>query len=397
MSQGVLTEVSRPAVRPVTVLAAASFAVIGGSLTLPGTLLPLLLERLGISLVEAGSMLAAQPVAYLVTVMAAWRLIGRLGMRAVLSLGVLTYAAGFAGFGLVSTWRAGAAMLFVSGLGFGAVEVAINTLLINVGGERRANLLNLTHLFFGLGAFVWPVVTAQAVVAGVSWRWLFLAAGGVMGVVALGWGVQPLGGAGESVPPATRPSQQGVYSRLTLMLAVLLGLYVGCDLGIGGWLTKYMVTERGVNLTYAGNSLSLYWLALASGRLVLSFPSLHVRQQRLLVGLPVVATAALTAALLVHAPWICAVCFAATGLGFSGIFPAVIALGGQHHPHDVAGATSVVVAGAALGGIVFPWTMSAIADAVGLTAGMGFYASLCAAMVVLAIIVDRMLAVQTNA
>ena len=44
-------------------LSAASFGVLGACLTLPGTLLPVLVEQFGIRLVQAGSMLAMQPCA----------------------------------------------------------------------------------------------------------------------------------------------------------------------------------------------------------------------------------------------------------------------------------------------------------------------------------------------
>jgi hypothetical protein len=46
----------------------------------------------------------------------------------------------------------------------------------------------------------------------------------------------------------------------------------------------------------------------------------------------------------------------------------------------------VMIAGAGLGGIVIPWTMSAVAEAAGLVAGMAVYAVLCAAMLVQALL-----------
>jgi fucose permease len=162
----------------------------------------------------------------------------------------------------------------------------------------------------------------------------------------------------------------------------MLGVYVGTEVGIGGWLTKYMVTVREVTLTYAGNALSVYWLGLAAGRLVLSMLSHRIREETLLVGLTLSASVAWCSALIVAAPVGSVICAGFTGLAFSGIFPAIIALGGRSHPHDTAGVTSVMIAGAGLGGIVIPWTMSAVADAAGLVPGMAVYGLLCAAMVV---------------
>jgi fucose permease len=376
--------------RRAVVLSAASFGILGGCLTLPGTLLPLLVERFGIRLVEAGSMLALQPVGYLLAVTVAGRLIEGYGMRPVLAAGMLTSAAGFAGFGLISGWTGGASMMLIGGLGFGVMEVGTNTLLIVAGGERRSNLLNLAHLFFGVGSFITPVLAAHAVAAGVSWRITFLVAGAATAAVAAGWALFDVQDV-AAVRPAGGSARTALRSPSALLLAAMLGAYVGTETGIGAWLTKYMVTVRQVTLIYAGNTLSTYWLGLAAGRLALSVLSHRTREEVLLVVLTLVAAIAMCGVLMAERPLAVVICAALTGLGFSGIFPAVIALGGRSHPHDTAGVTSVMIAGAGLGGILIPWGMSAVADAVGLIAGMSVYAVLCAVMALLALIVPFIL------
>ena len=193
--------------RFIVTLSALSFGSLGACLTLPGTLLPLLVEQFEIRLVEAGSMLALQPTGYLLAVIAAGRLINRFGMRGVLSVGLLTSAAGFAGFGLASGWVSGATMMFVTGLGFGVMEVGTNTLLINIGGERRANLLNFTHLFFGVGSFVGPAVSAHAVAAGASWRIAFAVAGLLIATLGVGWSFLRLAVTSQSAAHASEPRQ----------------------------------------------------------------------------------------------------------------------------------------------------------------------------------------------
>lgn len=373
------------------VLSAITFGVFGACMTLPGTLLPILVEQFAIRLVEAGSMLALQPIGYLLSVLVAGTLIDRFGMRAMLRAAMLTSAGGFVGFGLTSHWAAGAAMMWVTGLGFGVQEVATNTLLINLGGERRANILNLAHLFFGVGSFVGPFLAAHGVAAGVSWRVAFAVAGGLAAAVGVGWSLLPAD-AGMPAPDASDiPRRRARRSPLAMTLAVLLGLYVGVEMGIGGWLTKYMVTVRHVALDTAGNTLSVYWLGLAAGRFILSVLSHRFREESLILVLAGAATTALAAALLSPTLWGATAGFAATGFGFSGIFPAVIALGGRHHPHDTAQVTSMMIAGAGLGGIVVPWLMSAIADRGGLVAGMTFYLATAAIMVLLAAVLRRFL------
>lgn len=374
------------------VLAAASFAAVGGCLTVPGTLLPVLVDAFNIRLVEAGSMFALQATAYLLSVVSAGRVIQRCGMRVTLCVGMLGFAAGFAGFGLVSTWSGGATMMFISGLGFGVVEVTLNTLLVAMGGARRANLLNLAHLFFAVGAFIGPAAAARAVAGGVSWRTVFGVAGGLAAAVALGWALQPIPHAArvDDSPAQEQARATPLRSKLTMVMALMLAAYVGAEMGIGGWLSKYMVAVRGVDLSYAGTAVSLYWMGLAAGRLVLSATSQYLSEQRLVLGLTIFAAAAFAFALVTPQPALAVVAFALTGLGFSGIFPGVIALAGRYHPDNVAGITSAVVTGAALGGITIPWVMSAVADGFGLVAGMGFYLIMCGLMIVLAVAINAL-------
>jgi len=378
-------------------LAACSFGVLGACLTLPGTLLPILVEHFHLRLVEAGSMMALQGVGYLFAVVAAPRLIGRFGMRSVLLAGLLIAGAGLIGFARMTNWIGGASTMFVVGVGFGAMEVTANTLLIAIGGERRANLLNFTHLFFGVGSFVAPALTTRAVDAGISWQSVFLAAGVVTAGVGLGWRVL-FAQAAVTAQPDVAPQGHGARrSPLVVLLAIALAAYVGAEIGIGGWLTKYMVSQHNVTLTYAGTVLSLYWLGMAGGRLALTVLAHRVRDDLLLIGLAAFATVAGIAALLAPGPVPAAVCFALTGLGFSGIFPAAIALAGRCYPDDTAAVTSTLIAGGAVGGISIPWIMSAIADGFGLVAGMSFYALMTAAVAALTIAIKLALSREAPA
>lgn len=372
--------------RGVVLLASASFGALGACLTLPGSLLPILVEAFEVRLVEAGSMLALQPVGYLLSVFAAQRLIARLGARRVVAYGLLVYALGVVAFGLVRGWLQGSVVMFLGGLGFGAMEVAGNTLVLAVGGARSNNVLNFVHIFFGVGSLATPVAVTQAVAMGASWRAVFIVTGLLTAIVALAWNLVPEVPVAREERHASAPRR----SRLVpILLAAILGLYVGVEMGVGGWLTKFLVSERGVDLSFAGAVLSAYWLGLAAGRFVLAFAAHYVEERTLLLALTIASTATLTLATFAPGAWTATVLFTATGVGYSGIFPSVIALGGRFQPENTAAITSILISGAGIGGIAVPWLMSAISDGASLTAGMGFYAVMNAAMAVLAALVAR--------
>lgn len=368
------------------VLASLSFATLALCLVLPGALLPLLVERFQMRLMEAGSLLALQPAGHLLAVAAAPRAIEAIGCRNTLRCAFMIPALAYFAFGWAHSWPVGAAIMFASGLGIGMVEVATNTLIIMQGGGRSTSLLNLTHLFFGVGAVVVPILTTQAVAAGISWTGICVFTGFFTAAVGIAWSLLP-----REEPTLRRHGAEEAKLQwgLLLLLAAGMAVYVGAEMGLGSWLTKYMMSRHAMALTGAGKVLSLYWLGLTAGRLILSLVAHRVTDERLLVGLTIFASVAVLIAVSSDSALLSTIGFTATGLGFSGVFPGIIALGGRSHPHAAARATSVLVAGAGLGQIILPWCMSLLADSAGLNTGMIVYAVLCVALAVIAVLIKR--------
>lgn len=369
-------------------LGSASFGLLGACMTLPGALLPVILDALAIGLMEAGSILALQPLGFLLAVLLATRASERFGLGRMIAFGMLAAGSGFAAFA-ASTSPAPAAMaMLVAGTGIGLAEVGANAAVIRVAAQRSGRILNFVHLFFGVGSFVAPAMATQALDLGMSWRGAIWGAALTTAVVGcLWWRVR---GTPASAAPDSATRAAARRSPAVLLLAVTLGLYVGTEMGIGSWLSKFLVHRHGVDIAYGGRVLSLYWGGLALGRLLLSLVSVRPGKEELqLVLLSMVASLGLAAALLAPTPGLSAAGFAVTGLGFSGIFPGVVALGGRYQPAAVTAATSVIITGAGLGNITIPWTMSVVAETAGLTRGMSVYAVMCTAMLVLAVIVQR--------
>lgn len=77
-----------------------------------------------------------------------------------------------------------ALLLFLVGLGEGAVDVGGNTLIVWIHRSRVGPYMNGLHFFFGLGAFISPLVVAWAIVWSGEIRWAYwLLAAGVIPIV----------------------------------------------------------------------------------------------------------------------------------------------------------------------------------------------------------------------
>ena len=353
----------------------------GAGTSLPGALLPEFMDAFTLSPFGAGSILAMSSIGYLASVLSTPRLLSVRGVRATARDGLILYTASSLLIGVAPhAWMVGIALLAL-GLGFGAIDVSTNALFAAQSGPRTTNVLNLVHFFFGIGAFALPALAA--IVLGSSWGWplLCLLLAITSASAALGWQWLPPASATLSQPEAdTRPGHR-FRSGPVLLFALILGLYVGAEVGLGSWIAEYMVAIRSLPIDQAAATLSSYWLGLAVGRLILSTIAHKIGDRLLLLLSALASLAALWTALEVREATTAAFFFFATGMALSGIFPTVIALTGRAQPNDIARATSAVIAASAVGGILVPWLMSLLSDHNGIERGMFFYAGVTGAMV----------------
>ncbi len=128
--------------------------------------------------------------------------------------------------------------------------------------------------------------------------------------------------------------------------------------------------------------VSIFWLGLLIGRLSLSGYRGR-RQAEMMFLLASTCTIALSFAVLMKGPLLAGFGFFITGLGFSAIYPLVIALVGKYFKRGQGAAIGFVAAGGGIGAFAFPFIMSAIADTLGLRQGFFFYIALDVLMVLL--------------
>ena len=139
----------------------ASFVALGLTLAALGPTLPGLAERTGSSLSAISYLFTARSLGYLLGSYRGGRLFDRMRGHPVAAAALLSMALAMALVPLMpNLWLLIAAMM-VLGAAEGTMDVGLNTLLVWI---HRANLgpyMNALHFFFGVGAFVSPLVVAQ--------------------------------------------------------------------------------------------------------------------------------------------------------------------------------------------------------------------------------------------
>jgi fucose permease len=323
-----------------------------------GPLLPQIARTMGVPIDHAGLIVSAVSIGYFAALTIAGEGSEKIGPQTTMSTAMLLVTAGFFGLAVAPILALMLASAFVIGLGFGAVDVAGNAVVVALNRARLASALNYLHLMFGVGALLGPIIVGFALAAHVSYAILFALGAAMSTAVTIALFATPQIAreahldheAGGFLPILAHP--------LAWILATVLFLYVGAENGIGAWLFLFLHVRNALSETISSWGVSLYWGGLIAGRFAGARLAHRIAPRPFTLMASILAAAAL--ALMIATPdvhAIAAVAIFLIGLGYGPIFPNMVAVGAKQFPGDVGRMTSIVVAGGALGGAFVPWLM----------------------------------------
>jgi FHS family Na+ dependent glucose MFS transporter 1 len=294
-----------------------AFIAVGLSASVLGPTLPSLAAQTGSQMGTISVLFTAMSLGYLLGSLAAGRLYDLVASHPVMAGALILMAASLALMPSVPWLWLMATTVLLLGLATGAVDVGGNTLLVWVYGERVGPYMNTLHFFFGVGAFVSPLVVAQILAwsGGIAWAYRLLA---LLMLPAAFWLMRlaspaaPAGAEATSGRAGQAPRRQ--YLLLGLLVALFF-LYVGPEAGFGGWIYSYALALGLGTETTAAYLTSAFWGALTAGRLLGVPISARARPRTILTA--DIAGCLLSAAIIVAWPGSALATWVGTcGLGF---------------------------------------------------------------------------------
>jgi FHS family glucose/mannose:H+ symporter-like MFS transporter len=343
--------------RRLTWLAYACIFVEGINAGWIGPFLPEISHLVHVSIDHAGLIVSATAAGYFAALLAAGETSHRWSAQSTLAASMLLVSGGLFGLSFAPILIGMLCAAFVAGLGYGAIDVASNAMVVDLNRDRLAAALNYLHVMFGVGALLGPIIAGFALSHHLRYSIMFAAGAAFSALIAvllfttptIETSVIPTRGDGF-IPMLTRP--------LIWVVGAVLFLYVGAETGIGAWLFLYLRTNGALSESLASWGVSLYWAGLILGRLIGGRLAHYIaaREFTMLAA----AVSALALIVLIAAPTmrgLAAPMIVLIGFGYGPIFPNMIAVGAARFPSEVGRMTSIVVAGGALGGIFVPWIM----------------------------------------
>ncbi len=350
----------------------AGFVALGLAYAVLGPTLTDLAANVGADLTRVAYVLSARGLGYLVGSLVGGRLYDTIKGNPVMAGALLAAAAVLLAMPFVSVLWLLIGLAFLLGAFLGAVDVGGNTLLVWLHRDKVGPYMNGLHLFFGVGAFLSPVIIAQAVTltGGIRWGYwglavLLLPVAVLLARIPSPSGVSDDDGShharAESRPRDTRLRN----TRLVALIALFFFLYVGAESSFGGWIATYAKATGMGDAVTAAYLTSAFWGAMMVGRL-LSVPlAARFSPRQVLTGdLAGCLVSVLVLVVWMGNPVATWIGTFGAGLFMASIFPTAISLA-EKHLKITGTVTSLFFVGASLGGMSLPLLIGQLFESIG--------------------------------
>jgi FHS family Na+ dependent glucose MFS transporter 1 len=253
-------------------------------------------------------------------------------------------------------------LFFLAGMATSGVDVGGNTLLIWVHRDRVAPFMVGLHLFFGVGAFIAPMVAGLTMKLSGDIVWAYW----IIAVICLPLSVLfPLLKSPEHTSHIASEGSEVQNRLMVLSVSVFLFLHVGTELSYGGWIYSYAVTLNLASETAAAYLTSVYWGSLTLGRLISVLLSLRMKPRSIL--LADLGGCILAVVLLLAFPYSSRLVWVATfilGFSIAALLPTSLTFAGE----NMAISGRIMrwfIIGIGVGNMFFPWLVGQLFESQG--------------------------------
>ena len=234
-----------------------------------GGVIPRIIDEFRLSMKAASAFHYAPMIAIAFGALLLGFLADRLGRQRTIVLGLILYAVSCFAFAFGQAFGLFVGLLAISGLGISVFKIGALALVgdVTTSAQSHTKLMNTAEGFFAVGSIIGPAVVALLLSHGLSWKWLYVAAGVLCVVLVLI--------AARITYPQVPSSAQAASLRNTFRLmkdpyalgfSLLIMLYVAVEVAVYVWMPTYVRAYRGAYPWLPVYGLTLFFVLRALGR-----------------------------------------------------------------------------------------------------------------------------------
>lgn len=265
----------------------ALYLLIGLAHVVLGAILPQLLSYYQLDYKDGGMLIFLQFFGFLIGVITTpfWNQL--LGRRQVVLMALIGLFAAQLIYSFLPPWQLMLMIAPIAGFGFGMIEAAIGALIIEFVIEKKAVAMSRVEVFFGVGAFIMPMVASYFIFKEV---WEFSFPFIALSTLILGfiWMFMDFGEIEmilkKKIVSVSEKIEKRYYPKNKLPILYLMILffifYVGIEMSIVNFLPSIMLKNKMATAATATVSVSFFWSTMIVGRIfagIIAEKIIHVR------------------------------------------------------------------------------------------------------------------------
>ena len=257
-------------------------------------------------------------------------------------------------------------LYFISGCLLGIIFMNGNLSMLEGKVKNKDSIINLGHGFFAIGALISPFIASSIISRQINWRVLYMIVIGLVLISLLSYllvnkkQVSSLGEK-ETIPirETFKYRKKNIYMMFT---AFMMLFYVMSEVTIFSWAPTFFRIEKLFDLYSASIIISVFWVGILAGRLIISFLSYKFKAGNLLVALSIISLVGLILAIFPVSQIINYIGAGLIGLGFSGIPPLLISSSGRIFASGKDLSLTILFVVGSTSGSLVPFIISLLAD-----------------------------------
>jgi len=337
-----------------------------------GTVLEPMVESYEIDYGAGGQLIMNQFLGFLGGVLLAPAIVKSLGRKTTVLIALTLFAITQYVFSFLPDWNILLYIVPLGGAGMGILETVIAALIIGHLREKKATVLVLVEVFFGVGALLIPIISAGLIAANV-WNASFATVAVIITIAIILWFILPFGELDSILKKQPEPSTGGKrktnrqkYSRKQLPIitagAFFFFMYVGTEMVLPNYLPTILSVTTDLGSSSLAMSITVFWLAMTFGRMAMTFVIDRIGYHKLFV---ISCVGQFLSLILFASTSSVVVSFVAiflTGLLMGGIFSIGLLIINETSSGLVEWTTSLLVAMGGLGGAFLPKIVGELID-----------------------------------
>lgn len=381
-----------PSSRLIFITLSLTYIATGVISSLPSASLIRLASNTHVSLQVAGGMFTVSAFGFMLGALLAGTLTRFLKPKYLLATGLFLLAAGSLVTALTSSFPVLLLSQGFKGLGFGFIDISLNTIATLSFRETLSEKLNNIHGMYGVGALLGPLILAAGLqfLSSLPFAYVVGAVIAVLAIVLL---------MVQYVPdlPRAAQSEQGTKTNslrelravlgqgLLWLMALQISIYACAEVGFGNWLVTAVSESAHISLALAAPVATAFFIGLTAGRLggAQLLKRSWLSEARLLyLALLGGAISGALVAIFPGQPLISYGASALVGCFYGPLFPSLMAITSRRFVHAIGPVSSVMMIGTGATSMVVPAAMGLLIPVIGIHWVMAIPAICCLLVIV---------------